>query len=158
MKGGVCIYMHIYTYTHLHISLGNRPSVDTLGSTSPRKTWWTTNLDHRNSLFHLLKWITKMKNNFIKEFKNLTGFCGGSVVKNLPANAEGMGLIPGLRRSHVLPSSHAQAPQLLSLCSGAQVLQLLSPWAATAEPNALEPVFCNRRSHCNEKSMHHNEG
>ena len=27
------------------------------------------------------------------------GFSGGSVVKNLPANAEDMGLIPGLGRS-----------------------------------------------------------
>ena len=27
------------------------------------------------------------------------GFPGGSVVKNLPANAEGLGLIPGLGRS-----------------------------------------------------------
>ena len=27
------------------------------------------------------------------------GFTGGSVVKNPPANAEGAGLIPGLRRS-----------------------------------------------------------
>ena len=29
------------------------------------------------------------------------GFPGGSVVKNLPANARGMGLIPGLGRSYV---------------------------------------------------------
>ena len=29
------------------------------------------------------------------------GFPGGSVVKNLPANAEDMGSIHGLRRSHM---------------------------------------------------------
>ena len=32
-------------------------------------------------------------------------FLGNSVVKNLPANAEDMGSIPGLGRSHMLPSS-----------------------------------------------------
>ena len=32
---------------------------------------------------------------------NCWGFPGGSAVKNLPANARGMGLIPGLGRSHV---------------------------------------------------------
>ena len=36
-------------------------------------------------------------------FQKITeqGFPGGSVVKNLPANAEDMGSIPGLRRSHM---------------------------------------------------------
>ena len=39
----------------------------------------------------------------IKNNKNLPwGFPGVSVVKNPPANAEGMGLIPDLRRSHML--------------------------------------------------------
>ena len=33
------------------------------------------------------------------------GFPGGSVVKNPPANAGDMGLIPGLGRSHMLQSS-----------------------------------------------------
>ena len=35
----------------------------------------------------------------------VSGFPGGSVVKNMPANAGDMGLIPGLRRSHVLWSN-----------------------------------------------------
>ena len=35
------------------------------------------------------------------------GFSGGSVVKNLPANAGDMGSIPGLGRSHMLLSSEA---------------------------------------------------
>ena len=34
-----------------------------------------------------------------KDFKNLRGFMGGSVVKNLPANAGDMGLIPDPGRS-----------------------------------------------------------
>ena len=33
--------------------------------------------------------------------KKLEGFLGGAVVKNLPANAGGMGLSPGLGRSHM---------------------------------------------------------
>ena len=33
------------------------------------------------------------------------GFPGGSVVKNLPANVEDTGSIPGLGRSHVLRSN-----------------------------------------------------
>ena len=43
------------------------------------------------------------------------GFPGGTVVENLPANAGDMGLSPGLGRSHVLRSSWAREPQLLSL-------------------------------------------
>jgi len=42
-------------------------------------------------------------------------FCGGSVVKNLTANAGDLGLIPGLGRPHM-------QTQLLSLCSRAQEL------------------------------------
>ena len=50
--------------------------------------------------------------------KPLWGFPGDSVVKNPPANAEDMGLIPDLRRSHrtiTKPVHH----KLLSLCSRA---------------------------------------
>jgi len=46
------------------------------------------------------------------------GFPGGSVVKNLPANAGDVGSIPDPGRFHVLQSNYACAPQLLSLCSG----------------------------------------
>ena len=45
------------------------------------------------------------------------------MVKNLPANAGDTGSIPGPGRSHTLQSSQAQAPQLLSLCPGAQEQQ-----------------------------------
>ena len=52
-------------------------------------------------------------------------FPGGAVVKNLPANTGDMGSIPGPGRYHMLRSSWACAPQLLSLCSRAREPQLL---------------------------------
>ena len=60
------------------------------------------------------------------------------MVKNLPANAGDTGLIPGLRRSHILGS----------LCSRAREPEL--------SPSALEPVLHSKRSHRNEKQMHCN--
>ena len=53
--------------------------------------------------------------------KEREGFPGGSVVKNLAANAGDKGSIPDLGRSHML----------LSLCSRAGETRLLSPYAAT---------------------------
>ena len=47
------------------------------------------------------------------------GFPGGSVVKNLPASAGDVGLIPNLRRYHILQSIKVHVPQLLSPCSRA---------------------------------------
>ena len=44
----------------------------------------------------------------------------GSLVKNLPANAGDMSLIPDLGRSHIPQSSKVCVPQLLSLCSRAE--------------------------------------
>ena len=41
----------------------------------------------------------------LKYFLKVKGFSGGSVVKNLPANAGNTDLIPGLGESHVLWSS-----------------------------------------------------
>ena len=55
-----------------------------------------------------------------------TGFPGGPVVKNPPANAGDMGLIPGLGKSHMLWCDQAHAPQLLSLSSRPHKLQLQS--------------------------------
>ena len=43
------------------------------------------------------------ENNQFEKVKQ--GFFGGSVVKNLPANAGDTGLIPGLGRSHMLQSN-----------------------------------------------------
>ena len=59
------------------------------------------------------------------------------MVRNPAANAEDVGLIPGLGRSHVAWSNEARVPQLLNLCSRAQELQLLHPCAAATE--ACEP-------------------
>ena len=70
---------------------------------------------------------------------------GGPVVKNLPANAGDTGSVSGLGRFHMPWVNQAHAPQLLSTH-----LQLLTP-------RTLEPVLCNKRSHCNEKPGHHNE-
>ena len=47
--------------------------------------------------------------------KESSGFPGGAVVENLPANAGDMGSSPGLGRSHMPQSSWACEPQLLSL-------------------------------------------
>ena len=45
------------------------------------------------------------------------GFPGGSVVKNLPANAGDMGSIPDPGRFHMPWSNYVHGPQLLSLGS-----------------------------------------
>ena len=45
-------------------------------------------------------------------------FPGGTVGKNLPANAGDMSSVSSLGGFHTLWSNKAQAPQLLSLCSG----------------------------------------
>ena len=62
--------------------------------------------------------------------KKNQGFPGGSVVKNLPANARDSDLIPCLGRSYIPQSGLAR---LLSLGSSTQESQLLSPCAATTE-------------------------
>ena len=51
------------------------------------------------------------------------------MVKNPLANAGEMGSIPDLERTHILGTSKAHAPQLLSLCSRAWETQLVSPHA-----------------------------
>ena len=64
------------------------------------------------------------------------------MIKNLPANAAGMGSTPNQRWSHMLRTNETHVPQLLGLCSRAQELQLLSPHAATMEawvPRARAP-------------------
>ena len=68
----------------------------------------------------------------------MSGFPGGAVVKNPPANARDMGSSPGPGKSHMPRSNKARAPQLL-------------------KPARLEPVLCNRRRHRNEKPAHRNK-
>ena len=58
---------------------------------------------------------------------------GGSVLKKQLVKAEDTVSIPSSGRSHMLWSDQAHEPQLLSLCSGPQDPQLLSPHAATTE-------------------------
>ena len=60
------------------------------------------------------------------------------MVKNLPASAGDMGLIPGPGRSHMWKGNLTYVPQIL-------------------EPVCLEPVLCNKRGHDNEKPKHRNE-
>ena len=65
-------------------------------------------------------------------YKYEMSFPGGSVMKNLPANGGHTGLIPDLGGSHMW-RKYACVPQLLSLCSRAWELHLLSPCATTAK-------------------------
>ena len=70
------------------------------------------------------------------------GFPGGSVIKNLPANAGDTGSIPDQGRSHMMWSK-------LNLCTTTIEPVLWSPGATAAEPAcSVEPVLCNKRSHC----------
>ena len=78
-------------------------------------------------------------------------FPGGTVLKNLPANAGDKRSSPGLGSSHMSRSNEARAPQLLSRHSRAREPQLLKPSAC------LEPMLRNKKSHCNEKPAHRNE-
>ena len=59
--------------------------------------------------------------------------------KNLPANAGDVGSIPGLRRFHTLWAAKAHEPQQL-------------------KPVCLQTVLHNKRSHRNEKPVHHIKG
>ena len=65
-------------------------------------------------------------------------FPGGPVVKNQPANERDTGSIPG-------PGKILHAAEQLS------------PRATLLKPEHLEPVFHNKRGHCNEKPEHHKE-
>ena len=82
-------------------------------------------------------------------FMYFQGFLGGSMVKNSPPSAGDMGLIPGPGGFPMPWSNWALAPQLLSLCSRAWDLQLLTL-------RVLEPKLCNQRSPCNERPVHSN--
>ena len=68
------------------------------------------------------------------------GFPGGVEEKNLPVSAGHVGSFPGPGRSHVPQICEACVPQLLSLCSRAQELQLLKPTCATARAPQEKPL------------------
>ena len=70
-------------------------------------------------------------------------FAGGKVVKNPRTNAGDMVQVQEdpTRRRATKPVRHnfwARVPRLL-------------------KPTSLEPMLCNKRSHCNEKPMYRNE-
>ena len=88
--------------------------------------------------------LTPMRMAIIK--KSTKGFPGGSVVKNLPVNAGATGSVPGQGDCTCCRATKPYTT-LLSLCCGAQELQLL-------EPERLQLVLCNKSSHCNEKPKH----
>ena len=88
---------------------------------------------------------------------HFSGFPGGAVVKNPPANAGDTGSSPGPGKSHMrgatkpMPHNYwACALEPVSHNYWVHVLQLL-------KPACLEPVLCNKRSHRDEKPTHHNE-
>ena len=72
------------------------------------------------------------------------GFPGGSVVKNLPANAGDKGSTPGLGRFHMPWDNKACASQLLSQHPRTCELKLM----------CLQRVLGNERSHFSEKPVH----
>ena len=86
----------------------------------------------------------------VKQNLELSTFSGGPVVRNRPANSEDAALIPGLRRSHMPWGNESHEPQLLRPCPRALELQLLKLLY-------LQFMLCNKRSHHNEKSKHHNK-
>ena len=79
------------------------------------------------------------------------GFPGGSVVKNLPANAGDVGSIPGPGGSHGPQSNSARGPQLLTCAREPRSRNYGAHLPSSWSPNALEPGLCDKRSHGNEK-------
>ena len=88
------------------------------------------------------------------------GFPGGTMDRNLPANAGTTGLIPGPGRFlvlvHVPRANKACVPPLLKpVHSRAQEPQLLSPVLQLLKPICLEPMLSNERSLHSEQPAHH---
>ena len=65
-------------------------------------------------------------------------FPGGAVVKNWPVNAGDTGSSPGPGGPHMPRSNEVHEPQL-------------------QKPECLDPMLHNKRSHRNEKPVHHNK-
>ena len=81
--------------------------------------------------------VVMIMSGYLMTLKNYSwGFPGVSVVKNLLTNAGDTGSTPGPGRSYMPQSNKACVLQLLSLCSRARKLQLLSPCASEARPAA----------------------
>ena len=88
----------------------------------------------------MLKTLTVDYNKIWKILKEMgiPDFTGGPVVKNLPCNAGDTDLIPG-------PGRVPHAMEQLAL------------FVTTTEPEHLDPILHNKRSHCNEKPAHCNK-
>ena len=102
-----------------------------------------------NSFFNILRLLRHLC--FKKTWLD---FLGGTVDGNLPANAWTQSLVHS--NSTCCRATKARVPQILTLCSRARESQLLSLSGTLLKPACLEPVLCNKRSHHNEKPMHHN--
>ena len=86
----------------------------------------------------------------------ILGYPAGPVVKNSPCNAgdAGQSLVREDPTCHgaTKPMHHNYRAYILEPTGHnywAHVLQVQSPYA-------LNPVLCNKRSHCNERPMHRN--
>ena len=84
----------------------------------------------------------------IKPERHRQDFPGGPMVRNLPANEGGTGLMPGLGRFHMPPGNRAHVRQLLSPHSRSFESQLMKPACPRAytpqqekplQPEALKP-------------------
>ena len=124
--------MWLWGRSYRMLSAFSCPLLQAVSSLCPSTFWvnWILTLDQLvRSLF------TSDYHFFLGNKKKILflGCPGGSVVKNMPANAGHTGSIPDPRRSHTPWSSRARAPQLLSLCSRARECQLPSPHALEAQ-------------------------
>ena len=85
------------------------------------------------------------------------GFPSASVVKNPPANAEDMGLTPGLGRAHGLRSNSACAPELLKhvqppgACASQE--KLLQRGAHTSQLEGRPCLLQAEKSHAGTKTQ-----
>ena len=89
------------------------------------------------------------KQRCVRKSKPTLGFPGGAVVESPPANAGDAGSSPGPGWSHMLRSSWARVPQLLSLHSRACTPRARAPqerplwWEAPALRRGVAPTRCN---------------
>ena len=84
----------------------------------------------------------------------LRGFLGDSVVKDPPANAEDMGLIPDLGRSRI--PDHMVHKATKPVHHNYWTCALEAGYGNYCSPSALEPVLHNKKRRCREKPENRN--